>query len=94
LLLVAISPCLQVLCFYAVWDDRSGLYGDRRPYVVHYYLEDDTVEINEVRKLHTTWLQNCAEHDMQTWQAQAMLMTLVSTTEQDKQSCEQPKAVP
>lgn len=39
----------KVLRFYAVWDDRGGLYGDRRPYVVHYYLEDDTVEINEVR---------------------------------------------
>lgn len=38
----------KVLRFYAVWDDRGGLYGDRRPYVVHYYLEDDTVEINEV----------------------------------------------
>lgn len=38
----------KVLRFFAVWDDRGGLYGDRRPYVVHYYLEDDTVEINEV----------------------------------------------
>lgn len=41
----------KVLRFFAVWDDRDGLYGDRRPYVVHYYLEDDTVEINEVRRL-------------------------------------------
>ncbi|KAF6256559.1 hypothetical protein COO60DRAFT_1627135 [Scenedesmus sp. NREL 46B-D3] len=40
----------KVLRFYAVWDDRSGLCGDRRPYVVHYYLEDDTVEINEVHE--------------------------------------------
>ena len=32
-----------------VWDDRQGMYGDRRPYVLHFYLEDDTVEINEVR---------------------------------------------
>ena len=24
------------------------MYGDRRPYVLHFYLEDDTVEINEV----------------------------------------------
>lgn len=38
----------KVLRFFAVWDDRGGLYGDRRPYRVHYYLEDDTVEINEV----------------------------------------------
>jgi hypothetical protein len=48
--------CPQVLRFYAVWDDRSGLYGDRRPYVVHYYLEDDTVEINEVRSCKTMLL--------------------------------------
>lgn len=41
----------KVLRFYAVWDDRGGLYGDRRPYVVHYYLEDDTVEIGEVRSV-------------------------------------------
>lgn len=53
----ALSPagipgCLQsgkVLRFFCVWDDRGGLFGDRRPYVVHYYLEDDTVEINEVK---------------------------------------------
>lgn len=32
-----------------VWDDRQGMYGDRRPYVLHFYLEDDTVEINEAR---------------------------------------------
>jgi hypothetical protein len=31
-----------------VWDDRQEMYGDRRPYVLHFYLEDDTVEINEV----------------------------------------------
>ncbi|KAF8065932.1 efhc2 [Scenedesmus sp. PABB004] len=38
----------RVLRFYALWDDRPGLFGDRRPYVVHYYLEDDTVEVLEV----------------------------------------------
>lgn len=38
----------KVLRFYCVWDDRDRLYGDRRPYVVHYFLEDDTVEILEV----------------------------------------------
>ncbi len=31
-----------------MWDDRQGMYGDRRPYMLHFYLEDDTVEINEV----------------------------------------------
>ena len=38
---------IQVLRFYAVWDDRKMLSGDRRPYVVHYYLEDDTMEVLE-----------------------------------------------
>lgn len=38
----------KVLRFWAVWDDRTDMYGDRRPYVVHIYLEDDTIEINEV----------------------------------------------
>jgi hypothetical protein len=53
-MLAVTCPAVQsgkVLRFFAVWDDRGGLYGDRRPYVVHYYLEDDTVEINEVRNI-------------------------------------------
>ena len=28
----------KVLRFFCVWDDRDALYGDRRPYVIHYYL--------------------------------------------------------
>ncbi|KIY98702.1 EF-hand domain-containing protein 1 [Monoraphidium neglectum] len=40
----------KVLRFWCVWDDRQGMYGDRRPYVLHFYLEDDTVEINEVHE--------------------------------------------
>ncbi len=39
----------KVLRFWCVWDDRQNMYGDRRPYVLHYFLEDDTVEILEVR---------------------------------------------
>ena len=38
----------KVLRFYCVWDNRQNMYGDRRPYVLNYYLEDDTVEILEV----------------------------------------------
>jgi hypothetical protein len=30
-----------------VWDDRSAMFGDRRPLVLHYYLEDGSVEVNE-----------------------------------------------
>jgi hypothetical protein len=33
-----------------VWDDRTGLYGDRRPYVLHYFLEDDSVEILDINE--------------------------------------------
>jgi len=40
----------QVLRFYCLWDNRSDLYGDRRPYVLHYYLADDTVDILEINE--------------------------------------------
>lgn len=40
----------RVLRFYCLWDDRDSLYGDRRPYVLHYFLEDDTGEILEVNE--------------------------------------------
>jgi hypothetical protein len=35
----------KVLRFFCLWDDRDSLYGDRRPYVLHYFLADDTVEV-------------------------------------------------
>ena len=38
----------QVLRFWCIWDDRQSMYGDRRPYVLHYFLENDTIEILEV----------------------------------------------
>ncbi|ACO64543.1 protofilament ribbon protein of flagellar microtubules [Micromonas commoda] len=38
----------KVLRFFAVWDDRGALYGEKRPFVVHYYLADDSVEVLEV----------------------------------------------
>ncbi|CAD7701459.1 unnamed protein product [Ostreobium quekettii] len=40
----------RVLRFWCLWDDRTSLYGDRRPYVLHYFLEDDTGEILEVNE--------------------------------------------
>ena len=40
----------KVLRFFCVWDDREALYGDRRPYVMHYYLSDDTMEVLEVNE--------------------------------------------
>uniref|UniRef100_A0A6U6BWX9 DM10 domain-containing protein n=1 Tax=Guillardia theta TaxID=55529 RepID=A0A6U6BWX9_GUITH len=38
----------KVLRFYCMWDDRERLYGERRPFTLHFYLEDDTVEICEI----------------------------------------------
>jgi len=43
----------KVLRFFAVWDDRRALYGDNLAFVVHYYLSDDTVEVNEVHSRNT-----------------------------------------
>ncbi|KAI5063481.1 hypothetical protein GOP47_0022028 [Adiantum capillus-veneris] len=40
----------KVLRFFAVWDDRESVYGDRRPYVLHYFLADDTIEILEINE--------------------------------------------
>lgn len=44
------APALQVLRFFCVWDDRRSLYGDRRPYRLHYFLEDQTVEVLETNE--------------------------------------------
>mmetsp|Transcript_16710 Transcript_16710/g.52605 ORF Transcript_16710/g.52605 Transcript_16710/m.52605 type:complete len:431 (+) Transcript_16710:977-2269(+) len=37
----------KVLRFFLLWDDRGSLYGDRRPFILHYYLVDDTIEVLE-----------------------------------------------
>eukprot|EP00455_Lapot_gusevi_P014176 TRINITY_DN1701_c0_g3_i4.p1 TRINITY_DN1701_c0_g3~~TRINITY_DN1701_c0_g3_i4.p1 ORF type:complete len:543 (+),score=175.15 TRINITY_DN1701_c0_g3_i4:61-1689(+) len=37
----------RVLRFYCLWEDPS-LYGEKRPYVLHYFLADDCVEVLEV----------------------------------------------
>lgn len=41
---------LQVLRFYACWDDSRRPFGDKMPFVLHYYLSDDTMEVREVRR--------------------------------------------
>lgn len=38
----------KVLRFFAVWDEREN-GGDMRPYTIHYYLADDTIDISEVK---------------------------------------------
>lgn len=39
----------KVLRFYCVWHDNQ-MYGEQRPYILHYFLADDTVEVLEVRQ--------------------------------------------
>ena len=39
-----------MLRFYAVWDDRRSPFGEQRPFLIQYYLVDDTVEVREVHK--------------------------------------------
>ncbi|CAG9464228.1 unnamed protein product [Pedinophyceae sp. YPF-701] len=40
----------SVLRYYAIWDDRGVSGGERRPYIIHMYLEDHAVEILEVHE--------------------------------------------
>jgi len=40
----------KVLRFYCVWDDRGMMFGELRPFILHYYLVDDTVEVREVQE--------------------------------------------
>jgi len=37
----------KVLRFYVIWEDNK-MYGELRPYVLHYFLADDTIEILEI----------------------------------------------
>ncbi|KNC47049.1 uncharacterized protein AMSG_03474 [Thecamonas trahens ATCC 50062] len=39
----------QVLRFFCVWDDRDKYSKQLRPFNVHFFLADDTVEVREVR---------------------------------------------
>lgn len=37
----------KVLRFYTIWSD-TNMYGEMRPYILHYFLADDTVEVLEI----------------------------------------------
>jgi len=37
----------KVLRFFCMWDDRDNMFGEMRPFVIHYYLVDDTLEVRE-----------------------------------------------
>ena len=40
----------KVLRFYCTWDDPHPMYPEKRQYVLHYYLADDTIEVREVKE--------------------------------------------
>jgi hypothetical protein len=35
----------QVLRFYAQWDDRGSMFGQKLDYVINYFLQDDKIEV-------------------------------------------------
>lgn len=40
----------KVLRFHCIWDDRDNMFGETRPFLIHYYLVDDTLEVREIHK--------------------------------------------
>lgn len=40
----------KVLRFTAVWDDRNNLNGDKRKFILLYYLSDDCIEVLELKE--------------------------------------------
>lgn len=43
-------PLLQVLRFFALWEDADSVHGETRPVTIQYFLVDDTVEIRMVHE--------------------------------------------
>ncbi|KAI3379061.1 hypothetical protein SNEBB_000767 [Seison nebaliae] len=41
----------KVLRFLALWDDRDSMFGEVRPYLIQYYLVNDTIEIREIHEI-------------------------------------------
>lgn len=39
----------RVLRFFCTWEDGK-MYGEKRPYILHYFLADDTVEVLEIQQ--------------------------------------------
>jgi hypothetical protein len=40
----------KVLRFYAHWDDRGSMFGQKLEYVINYFLQDDKIEVLESKK--------------------------------------------
>ena len=38
----------MVLRYYAVWDDRQAIFGEKRKFIIHFFLVDKTIEIVQV----------------------------------------------
>ncbi|OHS96723.1 EF-hand domain-containing family member C2 [Tritrichomonas foetus] len=38
----------KVLRFYSVWDDSNAIFGEKRKFVIHFFLVDKTIEIVQV----------------------------------------------
>jgi hypothetical protein len=43
----------KVLRFYAVWDDRKAIFGERRKFILHYFLVDGAIEIRQMLPLNS-----------------------------------------
>ncbi|KAH7826937.1 putative EF-hand domain-containing protein 1 [Monocercomonoides exilis] len=46
----------KVLRFYCVWDDRIESFGDLRTFVLQYYLSDDTIQVIEMKRSNSGYL--------------------------------------
>ncbi|KYO34405.1 EF-hand domain-containing protein 1 [Alligator mississippiensis] len=40
----------QVLRFYAIWENANSMCDEKRSFIIHYYLADDTVEVREIHE--------------------------------------------
>jgi hypothetical protein len=43
----------KVLRFYCTWDDRKAIFGERRKFILHFFLVDGTIEIRQVLPLNS-----------------------------------------
>uniref|UniRef100_A0A7S4NJR6 EF-hand domain-containing protein n=1 Tax=Guillardia theta TaxID=55529 RepID=A0A7S4NJR6_GUITH len=47
---IAMIDQTKVLRFYAQWDDRSSMFGQKLEYIINYFLQDDKIEVLEVKQ--------------------------------------------
>jgi hypothetical protein len=43
----------KVLRFYTTWDDRKAIFGEKRNFILHFFLVDGTIEIRQVLPLNS-----------------------------------------